>query len=240
MEWKAKILSIKDFEDEGKIIDRVIELECPNDFSFKPGQYVMIAHNKVKNKHDPKQLRWGSMSIASSNHQKGKIELVIAAGEPTGITYFVANKCKKNDYLLLRGAFGVFEIKEPYDELVLVGSGTGLAPLMAMIRSKLDSGEKKPMTLFFGFKEKNLFLFQEELEQLKQKHPNFQFFYITSRELSLEGKQGHVQELLKDHSFNKKKNIQFFLCGPPKAVPDISKTLQGMGFSEKQIHFEQW
>jgi NAD(P)H-flavin reductase len=240
MEWEAKILKVKDYKDEGKISDRILLLSTPADFSFQAGQFVMIGHDSVKNKSNPTQLKWGSMSIASSSQQKGSLELVISVGEPQGITYFVANNRKVGDTIKARGPFGVFGIKEAYDELVFVGAGTGIAPMMAMIRSKLDSGEKKPVTLFFGFKKMDKFLYQEELESLKKRFSNFRFFYITSREPTQEGKQGHVQELLKGFKFDKKKNIHFYLCGPPVAITDIRNVLKETGFAEQQVHFEQW
>ncbi len=240
MEWESKILKVKDYFDEGKISDRILTLSTPNDFSFQAGQFVMIAHDSVKNRGNPSQLKWGSMSVASSSKQKGSIELVISVGGPQGITYFVANQRKVGDTLKVRGPFGVFGITEPYDELVFVGAGTGIAPLMSMIRSKLDSGEKKTMTLFFGFKKTDKFLYRKELEAVQKKFSNFKFYYIASREKTPEGKQGHVQELLKGFPFEKKKNIQFFLCGPPVAITDIRNTLKELGFEEKQVHFEQW
>src|SRR3989344_1270432 len=118
MEWEAKILKIKDYLHEGKISDRILTLSTPNDFSFQAGQFVMIAHDSVKNRNNPSQLKWGSMSIASSSMQKESIELVISVGEPHGITNFAANQRKTGDTLKVRGPFGVFGIKEAYDELV--------------------------------------------------------------------------------------------------------------------------
>ena len=240
MEWEAKILKVKDYSDEGKISDRIIQLSTSPGFSFEPGQFVMIGHDSVKNKANPSQLKWGSMSIASSNQKKEMLELVVSVGEPEGITFFAANKRKTGDTLKVRGPFGVFGIKEAYEELAFVGGGTGIAPLMSMIRSKLENEEKKPVTLFFGFKKMDKFLYKEELEGLQKKFNNFHFFYITSREKTPQGKQGHVQELFKDCQFDLKKNIQFFLCGTPAFVTGVRESLSALGFLEKQVHFEQW
>lgn len=240
MEWTATILDTQDFIVEGKIADRILTLATPQDFSFQAGQFVMIAHESVKNMSNPSQLRWGSMSIASSSEKKDSLELVISVGSPEGITFFVANNLKKGGSLLVRGPFGVFSIKEPYDELAFVAAGTGIAPLLSMIRSKLDMGEKKPVSLYFGFKTQAHFLYRRELEALQQKHPNFHFYYIMSREPLQNGKQGYVQELLKEKKWELKKNTQFYLCGPPVAVTAVREAIKAIGFSEKHVHFEQW
>lgn len=240
MDWTAKILKVEDFAEDGKVCDRVLTLSAPPEFLFSAGQFVMIGHDSVKNLKNPGQLKYGSMSIASGANQKDSLELVISVGSPEGITHFAANKRNVGDELLCRGPFGVFGIREEYDELAFVACGTGIAPLISMIRSKLNGGETKPVTLFFGFKNSHHFLYKKELEELQKKFKNFRYFYIMSREKSPDGKQGYVQELLKSHSFNKSKNLQFYLCGPPVAITDVRNTLRELGFADAQVHFEQW
>jgi len=241
LEFDSKILKVQDYIDDGRLSGRIVIFEVPKNFEFKPGQFVMIGHDSIRNLKYPDQLKWGSMSISSSPHMRGKLELVLSIGEPRGITYFVGNKCRVGDAVKMRGPFGVFGMKEEFDEAVFIATGTGIAPLMAMIRNLLDQGEKKPLKLFFGFQNMSKFLYREELEALSKKHSNFSFEIICSREPTPgTEKQGHVQDLLKAHQWELSKNIQFYICGTPQAVPDIVKLLKDTGFNPKQIHFEQW
>ncbi|MDO8624703.1 MAG: FAD-dependent oxidoreductase [Candidatus Diapherotrites archaeon] len=241
MEFDSKILKVKDYQDEGVRSDRIVTLQTPSDFAFKAGQFVMIGHVDVKNKNNPSQLKWGSMSIASSSHVKGSLELVLSIGSSEGITYFVGNKCNVGDGVKLRGPFGVFGIREEFEEAVFIATGTGIAPLIAMIRELLEGGTKKKLRLFFGFKNNHKFLYAEELNALRKKYPNFSFETIASREPDARSqKQGHVQELLKEQKWNPESNIQFYICGTPTAVPDIVNLLKGVGFAQNRIHFEQW
>ncbi len=241
MEFDSKILKVVDFKENGTLSDRIVTLQVPKEFDFKAGQFVMIGHDSVKNKNNPSQLRWGSMSISSSPKTKGSIELVLSIGSPDGITFFVGNKRKVGDTIKLRGPFGVFGIREEFEEAVFVGTGTGIAPLLSMIYGLLESGEKKRIRLFFGFKNNSKFLYEKELNALAKKYSNFSFEAITSREpFSQSKKQGHVQDLLKAQKWDAAKKIQFYICGTPQAVPDIVNTIKGFGFSADQIHFEQW
>lgn len=241
MEFDSRILKVQDFLDDGVVSDRIVTLETPKDFSFRSGQFVMIAHESVKNKFDAKQLRWGSMSISSSPLQKGSIELVVSVGNPGGITHFVGTTARHGDHLQVRGPFGVFGIKDAFDEIVFVATGTGIAPLMSMIRSLLEDGEKKPIRLFFGFKKPSKFLYESELAELKKRHSNFSVEIICSREPTPKtGKMGHVQELLERQKWIPAKNVHFFICGTPQAVPQIVELIRSKGFPAERIHFEQW
>src|SRR3989344_5281672 len=115
MEFESRILKVKDYRDGDALSDRIVTLQTPVDFSFKAGQFAMIGHEFVKNKNNPSLLKWGSMSIASSPHVRGSIELVLSIGSPEGITFFVGNKCKAGDSIKVRGPFGVFGVKEAFD-----------------------------------------------------------------------------------------------------------------------------
>jgi NAD(P)H-flavin reductase len=241
MEFDSKILKVVDYHDDDALCDRVVTLQTPSDFAFKAGQFVMIGHDSVKNKNNPAQLKWGSMSIASSPHTKGSLELVISIGSPEGITHFVGNKCKVGDVIKVRGPFGVFGVKEESDEAVFIATGTGIAPLMAMLHELLEGGSKKKMRLFFGFKNNQKFLYAKELEALKKKYPNFAYQTICSREEDARSKKkGYVQDLLKEQKWDASSKTHFYICGTPQAVPDIVNTLKGFGFPATQIHFEQW
>ena len=241
MEFDSKILNVMDYAENETLSDRIVTLEVPADFAFKSGQFVMIGHEAVKHKNNPAQLKWGSMSIASSPHKKGSIELVLSMGSPEGITYFVGNQRKIGDVIKVRGPFGVFGVREEFEEAVFIATGTGIAPLISMIRSLLEGGEKKKLSLFFGFKNNSKYLYEKELSELKKKYPNFSFDIICSREPAKGNKkQGYVQDLLKAQSWDTKKNIQFYICGTPQAVPEIVNLLKSFGFEPSHIHFEQW
>ncbi|MBS3061342.1 MAG: hypothetical protein J4215_02055 [Candidatus Diapherotrites archaeon] len=241
MEFESKILKAVDYREESVLSDRIVTLETPKEFEFKAGQFVMIGHDAVKNKNNPTQLKWGSMSIASSPQKKGFLELVLSIGSPDGITYFVGNKRQVGDTIKVRGPFGVFGVRENFDEAVFIATGTGIAPLMAMISGLLESGEKRKLKLFFGFKNNAKFLYEKELFEFAKKNPNFSFEIICSREpAKLNQKQGYVQDLLRQQKWDPKQNIHFYICGTPAAVTDIVNLLKETGFPSDHIHFEQW
>ncbi len=238
-EWDAEIIFVRDYVHEGKVHDRILRLKVPDGFSFLPGQFVMIGHEAVKLLQNPNALKWGSMSIASAPEDKGFVELVIAVGEPTGITHHAAYNLRVGDKLKCKGPFGKFVFADNAPEYGFVGTGTGIAPLRSMMRHLFMTNSKKPITFFFGFQFMSKFLYREEIEEW-QKKPNFKLEIITSREKTPDNKQGYVTDLLKTHDFKAHMQTQFYLCGNPKAITDVQTALKEKGFAETQVHYEKW
>lgn len=242
-QYSLKVLSIKDYSFEGKVTDKVVRFEKPEGFSFIPGQFVMIAHKDFKLFSDPSKLKWASMSIASAP-QDEFIELCIAMKETPGLSNFLRENLKEGNYMELKGPFGVFTFKEDFEEVYFAATGTGIAPLLGMIKYMIYKGIQKPVKLFFGFRNSSYFLYKEELEGFKEKFRDFELIATISRpetDSSWKGRTGYVQEVLKDYEFKEeKKGIHFYLCGNPKAVPEIIKVLEEKGFPKTNIHREQW
>jgi NAD(P)H-flavin reductase len=243
-EFKAKILKIDDFTDEKGNSCKVYRLstEKANGFEFKAGQFVMISHDDFKLWNNPKELKWASFSICSSPLQKGFIELCLRIHSTPGLTNFIGKNLREGNELNVKGPFGVFTLKEPFKELMFIALGTGIAPLLSMIRTLILKKDERPIKLFFGFRNSKQFVFQKELEELASKAKNFKFYPIISEEdPHWKGEKGFVQDLIKKAKFeNDKKEVDIYVCGPPKAVDSIIEFLKEQGFNENKIHREKW
>ena len=67
----------------------------------------------------------------------------------------------------LDGPYGAFTIGNPADMHVLIAGGVGITPMMSMIRTLADRGDKRPVILLYGSKDWESITFREELEALK-------------------------------------------------------------------------
>ncbi len=240
-EFKSRVLELVDFPDKKTVLARTVKLETPKDFPFLPGQFVMITNENVKNRVNPSTLKWASMSIASSPLDKGFIELGAEIGEEGGVKHYICTMLKKGDYMLVKGPFGNFTLQDSDKERVFIALGTGITPLISMVRTLIKKGDKKPIALFYSIKNTGLYLFRKELEEYKKKFPNFKLVTTVTREDSLwKGKRGHVQEHFAGFDFGNKKNKTIYICGSPKAMEEIISSLLSTGFDEKQIRKEQW
>ena len=240
-EFKAKATGIDNYVDNGRVAARIVKVETPNGFSFAPGQFVMIAIPGVMNTVVKGQLKWASMSIASTPKDKGFIELGMDDGEPEGVRHYVCSKLKLGEEIMVKGPFGRFVMNGNEQELVFIALGTGITPIMGMVRELLNTGSKKKIVLFYSIKNSNLYLFGKELEELAEKFKNFELITtVTRNDASWKGERGRLQEHFSRFDFGNKQAKTFFICGSPKGVIEIIDALKSLGFKEDQIKKEQW
>ena len=243
MDFQSEITGIKDYIDEGMLAVRVIQLSTKNapGFDFKPGQFVMIYADEIKSQNDQLKRKLSSMSICSAPGQKGFIELCLRIHDKPGpsVSRFIGENGKVGLKVGVKGPFGVFNLVEGQKNAAFVGTGTGIAPLMSMFRHLVAQKFGGKIVFFYGCRNKNDFLYGDELLKAAKENKNVDLQVIFSRE-TFNGKTGYVQQLLKDYGFSGKEMFQFCLCGNPRAVQEEKGTLLELGFKQEQVHEEKW
>jgi len=242
MDFDGRVLSIQDCIDAGEIFARIIRIERPKDFDFKPGQYVTIASPKFK-LFGSNELKWSAFSIASSPLQTGFIELCIGIVPGKGLTNFIKEKLKVNDFIKVKGPFGEFFLNEDFVEAAFIAMGTGIAPMVSMVRTLCIKGITKPFYLFLGVRNPFRCFYMKELQELHDKFSNnFSFVPVMSdQKCEWEGCKGFVQDAIKGFNFRNPKNIiEAYVCGNPQVVPIVVEELKSEGFKEDRIHFEKY
>ncbi len=225
---------------------KVFRLKLPENagFSFAPGQFVMVSLPGLVDKNGRKIAK--SFSLASSAAETGSVELCTARF-PTGALSVPLFKKQVGDEVVITGPFGVFQLKKPVKPgTVFMAGGTGLAPLMSMLRSLYSEGFNSQLWLFYSFSEPRLFLFKEEL--LRYCSSNSLKFVASTSNPGLEWpfEKGRVTDtfpkylpqLQGDGIPNEER--QFYICGPPVMVKDTITMLEQLGFRKENIHKEQW
>jgi len=242
-EFDGKITFIKDYVFNDKRVVKIIQISTENEpgFDFIPGQFVMISAGNIKNPQDPSRLKFSSMSICSAPYQKGIIELCIRMpNEIDGISMYLKKNAKIGELIKVKGAFGAFNLIKEQSEIVFVATGTGIAPLMSMLRHLVHEKFKEKIYFFYGCRGKKDYLYQDELEKIQKNNSNFELHVSFSRE-ELNGRAGYIQEIVKNYSFpQNKEKIQTYVCGSPRSVEQQVPTLKKHGFKEENIHFEKW
>jgi ferredoxin--NADP+ reductase len=198
-------------------------------------------------------------SIASSSKNKEYIEFYITLvhdGELTPRIFAL----KPGDKIGLTTKFtGMFTMdKAPQDaNLVLIATGTGVAPYISMLRSNALSNPNRSIAVLHGAYNTWDLGYSSELSLLDSLFPNFTYIPTitdTHKEVvKWGGEVGFVQEIWKrkklDEVWNKKltpENTHVFLCGNPYMIDETIAMLEGEGFVEHkgkvtgQIHAEKW
>jgi len=203
-------------------------------FDFIPGQFVTLDLPI----HEKPNKRWRSYSISSWPDGTNVFELLIVQAQGGLGTTYLFNEVKIGNELLLRGAQGVFTLPGKIDkDLFLICTGTGIAPFRSMVNYiYLHHIPIKKIHLVFGCRKKEDLLYYNELKELEQKLPGFQYHPTLSRE-HWDGDFGYVHPVYQELCKNKQ-DAFFFLCGWKHMIDEAQKRILEMGYTNKSIHLE--
>ena len=154
----------------------------------------------------------------------------------------------------ITGHFTLEDVPED-QHVVLVGTGTGLAPYISMVRTHLPWAKGRKLTILHGARQSWDLAHLEELTSMQRVYPDLIYLPQISRpqneHVPWPGLTGHVQHLWTDGSLDKAwgghptpENTHVFLCGNPAMCTDMKALLEAEGFVEHsrkspgQIHVE--
>ncbi len=206
-------------------------------FAFQPGQYLTLQTTL-----NGETIR-RAYSICSTP-SSGELKVAIKAVENGSFSVYATSSLKVGDTLEVAPPEGKF-ILEPESNLnhIAFAAGSGITPIIAMIKTVLEESDKSTFTLVYSNKKVNDIIFKSELEQLQQTYPErFNLSYVFTQERVEEALFGRIDEGYTNYFIkNKYKDIAFnaaYLCGPEAMINTVSETLRNNGFSEAHIHFE--
>lgn len=204
------------------------------DVDFKAGQFMML---KVDDGKEPPVNR--SYSIASAPIDKDHFALCVKLiEEGRGSEYL--RGLEPGDTAEFLGPVGHFVLKENDKSIVMVGTGTGLAPFMGMIETLFDRGFEQNVTLLFGVRHDSDLFYLDRLKEWEETHDNFKTIITLSRpEDSWEGEEGRVTDHFEKMELDPE-NTDVYICGNGNMVIDIKKMAEAKGLDKKSIAFEQF
>jgi len=206
-------------------------------FHFQAGQFVIL---NVSDAEGRPQRR--SYSIASSPKHTDYIELcvkILPEGRVSGVLDTIAVGMQ----IEIDGPYGKFTIdKDAKKEIILVAAGVGIAPIRSLLFDLYESNYTAHVSLFFGFRFMDDYLFHDELVSLKKTYPQFTFVPVISRP-NHGDKQGmdvgHVNDVLRKH-ITSPDNKMFYVCGSLPMVKDVVASLESVGCVREQIKTDAW
>jgi predicted ferric reductase len=139
------------------------------------------------------------------------------------------------------GPYGAFTIGNPADMHVLIAGGIGITPMMSMMRTLADRGDKRPVILIYGSMDWESITFREELEALKA-HLDLKVVHVlTNPPAGWKGEKGYINgEILKRHLPPLYPNHEYFICGPNPMMDAIEKELGEMHVPLSKYHSERY
>ena len=232
---------------------------------FEAGQFTQIgllakeerAQNSVVpiKELQPDELIKRPYSIASANHQTNDFEFYISqvkSGQltPRLFALELGDRIFVDDRIL-----GVFKLNDtpPGKNIVMVATGTGLAPYISFLRSHLKEHQDIQLSVIHGAAYPWDLGYLSELEFMAATFPNFHYFpTLLKADETWTGLRGYIEEhltsgLLEKHNIEiDPDKTHFFLCGNPNMVKTISQFLMEKGYVRHKkskpgsLHVESW
>ena len=236
-EFEAEVTAIADLTYDTKRL--AVHLLSPDRISFKSGQYVQIQSKPYPG---VAASVTRSFSIASPSYQASDIEFIVRR-VPDGIcTTWIHDHLKKGDSITLIGPMGDFYLREGDEEIVLVAGGSGLGPMLAILKDMARTENPRKTTLFFGAVCRKDLYYLEEMEKLQAELPHFRFVPTLSNPESCdrwEGPTGLITEPLEAYLRSvDPSRVQAYLCGSPGMIHACLKILKAFGIGNDRVFFD--
>ncbi len=211
-----------------------LQLPAIEPFHFLPGQYLDIMLPGERRR---------SFSIASPPHDSGLIELHVRRAPGGEFTQRVFTELKEKSLLRIEGPLGQFCYR--HDAAVpalLIGGGTGFAPLKSIIRHVLETGLGRNMHLYWGARAPSDLYEHDRALDWAARHANFRYTPVLSdvaAEDSWSGRRGLVHEAAFTDSPDLR-GIDVYASGPPALIEAIRRDGPVQGLELERLHFDSF
>jgi ferredoxin-NADP reductase len=219
---------------------KTISLRVPGWLTHRAGQHVDIRLTAQ----DGYQAE-RSYSIASAPTGQAQIDLTVERVPDGEVSPFLIDELMPGDRFEVRGPIGgyfVWDATAP-DPLLLIAGGSGIVPLMAMIRERVRSASHTPCTLLYSSRTPDDRIYGAELDQLAQGSDGLRVVNTFTR-VQPPGWTGYsrridmamISEVLETAG----RKAQAFVCGPTPLVEAAAEALVGLGLSPGQVKTERF
>jgi ferredoxin-NADP reductase len=162
------------------------------------------------------------------------------------VSPYLVDEVVVGDRFEVRGPIGgyfVWEANGPADPLFLVAGGSGVVPLMAMLRHRAATGSTVATKLLYSSRTIEDVIYRDEIDQLGARNDGLEIVYTLTR-AQPPGWTGHAgrvnRELLQEVAFPPTQNPAVYVCGPTSFVEAVAGTLVEMGYEARRIRTERF
>lgn len=240
IKWEAELLQIIERTENV----RSFRFAKPDGWTFIPGQFIMVIFPEKFGKQNR------AYSISSSPNDD-YIELTIKL---YGLFTHHMWTLEEGSIWTLRGAYGRFFIDmELNNDIMLVGAGVGITPLMSMLKWATEVKSERKFLLLYSNRTPHDIVFKEELDEIEQNNPNVHIVHTITRlstcspkeANSWYGLQGRIKAAMIIEQLQFWESVDdahpsVFGCGPAAMLEAMEVTLLELGWPKEEIHYEKF
>lgn len=221
---KATVVAIEDATHD----IRIIRLKPSKPLSFSPGQYATVQFT-------PDHIRPYSMaSVCTDDELEFHVRYV-----PNGrVSGYVFNQLKVGDAIRISGPLGTAYLRTRHEgPMLCVAGGTGLAPILSILRSAIAAGMQNPIQLYFGVRSPQDIYGLDQLRALQSAQPKLQLDIVVTTNGG--GETSHRSGLVTDAIAQDIPNLdgwRAYVCGAPPMVEATAALLKQRGIEEQHVY----
>lgn len=213
-----------------------LKLPAVEELHFRPGQYLDVMLSEGRRR---------SFSIASAPADGRLLELHVRRASASGFTGQLFSAMRPGTLLRIEGPLGQFWLRsESPRPPLMIGGGTGYAPLRAMLRQLIAAGDRRPVTLYWGARAVADLYEHEWLRALEADRPGFSYRPVLSEPPDSNSQAGSYrcglvhEAVLADHA--DLAGCDVYASGPPAMIEAVRATFPGHGLPREQLHFDSF
>jgi ferredoxin-NADP reductase len=215
-------------------------LEVPGWPGHRAGQHVDVRLTAA----DGYQAQ-RSYSIASAPDEPDQVALTVERIEDGEVSPYLVDELAEGDQLELRGPIGGYFVwdVEMGGPLLLVDGGSGICPLMAMIRHRAALGSRVPARLLYSSRSLEDVIYKVELDRLAGRADGLEVFHTLTRTRPSDW-NGYARridrDMLAEVGFPPERRPLCLLCGPTPLVEAVARTLVELGHPPDRVKTERF
>jgi len=219
---------------------KTITLAVPDWTGHRPGQHVDVRLTAE----DGYQAE-RSYSIASAPQEVRRLALTVERIEGGEVSPYLVDQLTVGDKLELRGPIGGYFVWEAHmgGPLLLIAGGSGVVPLMAMIRHRAALKSAIPTRLLYSSRSYDEVIYRDELARLLDGGTQLQVSYTLTR-THPPGWTGYRRridaDLLREVAWPSDEHPLVFICGPTPFVESAAANLVALGYEPERIKTERF
>ncbi len=243
---------------------RVLRFPAPENFTYLPGQFIMLKlelqeKNGFKILSGKPKIQQRAFSMSSSPTQKGFVETAVKEEEDGFVSKYLNRIAELGDSIIISGPYGHFHFSEgdrqnPSDsassakaalsteaeEIVLLGAGSGITPLISILRYISDKKLSTRAILLYSNRSESDTIYYKDLQELEKKNSNIKIIFTMTRQPDWPGEKGRITlETIKKFVSEISKPI-YFICGSPDFSKACKEMLATAGVPAEKVKTEQW
>ncbi|EHR60585.1 benzoate 1,2-dioxygenase electron transfer component BenC [Saccharomonospora cyanea] len=209
-----------------------VTVETPqrDQLAFLPGQYVNVTVPGTGQ----------SRSYSFSNAPDDERLTFLVKLTPGGVmSDYLTDRAAVGDELTFTGPNGSFFLRDTDQPLLLLAGGTGLAPILSILRALRASGSTRPAHLLYGATTDDDVVELDTLRELARQLPRLTWDYCVADPGSSAPNKGFVTSLIGDEHLHGG-DVEVYLCGPPPMVEAVRKHFADLGVQPAGFHYEKF